>query len=1157
MSDTAYESLIANKLRPHMPDGIRVSPNDLTQSLFALQSAIVRWQLRMGRSACFADTGLGKSRISLEVARQVVAHTGQSVLIYAPLAVGPQTIEEGQAMGNVPVTQVRYPEQVTDGGPGIYVVNYDRFHLMESLPLGGLLLDESAILRDHTSKTREAMIAQAQGVPFRGAYTATPAPNDIVEIGNTAEFLGVSTRTEMLATYFVNSGKSGNDKWKLRGHATEAFWRWLASWAVFVRKPSDLGFSDEGYLLPPLEIRDVVVQCDTPPEGMLFATGLQDGIAGRSAVRKSTLDARIEAVARLVEAEPNESWILWTGLNSESDALEKRLAGITSVVRVEGKDSEEEKVERLRAFRHGEVKVLISKSRVAGAGLNLQVCARQAFVGMSDCYDETTEILTRRGWLTFGQLTNEDEVATANPESLAFEWQKPTHIVWEHYDGEMISFRGNHDSPRGLNRSFDLLVTPNHRMFARQCPVRYINGETQWHFMFARDLQEHYKRMKFRMASCCSGFVGQEAEFIEIPDNGCRLNTRSRNIERVPIEDFMALAGWYLSEGYCRPMDSAEAGRIVICQTEVHPEHRAEIISLLQRIGLHVNDGTKDITCYSKRLAGALLDWFGDNSNTMKIPTWVKDLAPKHLLILMDKLFKGDGCHKSGRGAHGWNHAHSYRTNSKQLADDVQEVCIKLGVRASVRYRSKPTTFSPMHHSYEVRLARLYTEPYIYSKPQSVDYSGMVGCVGVPNGTVIVRRNGIPVISGNSFADFYQSIRRSWRFGQTRPVHVYIVVSEAETAIVENVRRKEEEARKMSEAVVANTGDLNKAALEDAPEIVIPPGYITSRRGDGWLLHHGDCIEVMRTMEENSVDLSVFSPPFEDLYVYSDNARDLGNSTSEEFWGQFHFFVEGLLRVVKPGRIAAVHVAQLASTIVSDGVMGLKDFRGRTIDAFEAGGWVFHGDVPVRKDPQGQAIRTHAHALLFKSFEKDRTINRPALADYFLFFKKPGRNAVPVAGGLDRETWIRWANSVWTDIRESYTLNAAEAKGGNDSKHLCPLQLDAISRCVQLWSNPGEVVFTPFLGCGSEVYQALLDGRQAIGIELKPEYFRTACVNARRAEVARGQQSLFACAPETTAPTTTEIPPEWIREALGAVYRDITEAQKAAMELRAMLGEAA
>jgi DNA modification methylase len=283
--------------------------------------------------------------------------------------------------------------------------------------------------------------------------------------------------------------------------------------------------------------------------------------------------------------------------------------------------------------------------------------------------------------------------------------------------------------------------------------------------------------------------------------------------------------------------------------------------------------------------------------------------------------------------------------------------------------------------------------------------------------------------------------------------------------------------------------------------------------GDGWMISNQDCIDGLGTLAADSVDLSVYSPPFISLYTYTASERDMGNcANAAEFFEHFGFLARELLRVTKPGRLTCCHVQQVAAMLERDGYIGLKDFRGDTIRAFQQNGWIYHGEVCIDKDPQAQAIRTKAKGLLFVQMRKDSAWSRPALADYILIFRKPGENVVPIQPDITNEDWIHWARPIWYGIRESDTLHVAEARGEDDERHICPLQLGTIERCVRLWSNPGETVLSPFAGIGSEGYESVRLGRRFIGYELKPQYAEVAAKNLRAAEHAKAQGDLFSVA---------------------------------------------
>lgn len=290
-----------------------------------------------------------------------------------------------------------------------------------------------------------------------------------------------------------------------------------------------------------------------------------------------------------------------------------------------------------------------------------------------------------------------------------------------------------------------------------------------------------------------------------------------------------------------------------------------------------------------------------------------------------------------------------------------------------------------------------------------------------------------------------------------------------------------------------------------------PQPYVTDTAyGDNWTAMLGDSCERLAEVPDESVDLTVYSPPFASLFTYSPSDRDLGNSRDhDEFHEHYRYIVDELLRVTKPGRLCVVHCQQLATQKGRDGAIGLYDFRGDLIRTHTDAGWIFHGEVTIDKDPQAQAIRTKATSLMFVTLNRDSAMSRPAMADYLLMFRKHGDNAVPIKPECDNETWIEWARPVWFGIRETNTLNTAVARDDADERHICPLQLDLIERVIRLWSNRGETVLTPFLGIGSEAYTAVKLGRVGIGCELKPSYWRTAVGNLQRLEEEMSVPTLF------------------------------------------------
>lgn len=363
--------------------------------LFPFQRVLTEWALRRGRAAIFAATGLGKTRMEIEWASRVVGKTRGRVLILAPLAVAGQTVTESAKIGAY-VAHCRDGSEVRDG---ITVTNYDRLHRFDPTLFEGVVLDESSCIKHQDSKTLAAMLDVFSATPYRLSATATPAPNDYTELGTQAEFLGVATRSEMLAEYFVHDGGE-TQQWRLKGHAQRAYWQWVASWAALVRAPADLGFDDSGYDLPPIEITQHVIKADVADvlaTGRLFVAEAGD-LSERRDARRASLSKRVANCAAVVNAEPDESWVVWGDLNAETEALTKAIPG---AVEVRGPDSIDVKEDRLARFARGEIRVLVSKPSICGWGLNWQHCARMAFVGVTDSWEAYHQAI-RRVW-RFGQ----------------------------------------------------------------------------------------------------------------------------------------------------------------------------------------------------------------------------------------------------------------------------------------------------------------------------------------------------------------------------------------------------------------------------------------------------------------------------------------------------------------------------------------------------------------------------------------------------------------------------------------------------------------------------------------------------------------------------------------------------------------------------------
>lgn len=755
-----YHDFLKSKVIDHKPSGFEVDLNDLNPILFDWQKAIVKWALIKGKACLWEDCGLGKTPQQLEWAKHVYLETKEDVLILAPLAVSHQTKREGLKFGiNVNVCRSQ-----NDVKSGINITNYEILHKFDPEKFIGIVLDESSILKSYTGKYRNDIISAFNQTPYKLACTATPAPNDYMEIGNHSEFLNVLTRSEMLSSFFINDA-SDTGTWRLKGHAQHKFWEWICSWAIMINKPSDIGFEDNGFILPPIHYHEHIINHGKPLPGKLFVENASS-LSERRQARRSSLEDRCKKALEIIESNPNEPWLIWCDLNDESKMLSSL---IPNCVEVKGADSNEHKTDSLIGFSDGTIDRLCSKSRIAGWGMNFQRCPNAVFVGLSDSYEA-----------------------------------------------------------------------------------------------------------------------------------------------------------------------------------------------------------------------------------------------------------------------------------------------------------------------------------------------------------------------------FYQASRRIWRFGQKNEVHIHIVTADIEGSVLQNIKRKEDDFIRMRNEMVKNMADISKTELK-SKETNIVKYTPKSENGNGWTMYNGDCVEIIKSIPEESIHYSIFSPPFASLYTYSDSERDMGNcKTDEEFMEHFKFLLPELYRVLIPGRLVSIHCMNIPALKSKDGYIGIKDFRGDIIRCFTDTGWIFHSEVCIWKDPLIQAVRTKMLALAHKQISKDSSRCAMGFPDYIVTMRKPGTNPEPVSHGrgferyigemdepkaqknndartnkYSHEVWQRYASPVWFDIRQTNTLNIQAARSEKDEKHICPLQIDVIEKCLELWTNQGDMVLSPFAGIGSEGYVSLKIGRGFTGIELKKSYYEQAIRNLYQVENGGQQRKLF------------------------------------------------
>lgn len=416
-----YETFIESKKEIALPSGFNINREVINDGLFEFQKDIVRWALRRGRAAIFAGTGLGKTRMQIEWAMNVHRKTKGNVLILAPLAVAAQTVREGKEIGY----DIQLCRSQDDVKPGLNIANYEMLSHFDTDSFTGIVLDESSILKSFTGKVRTQIIESFANTPYRLACTATPAPNDYMELGNHSEFLGVMKRSEMLSMFFVHDG-GNTSKWRLKGHAENDFWRWVASWGVVLEKPSDLGYSDDGYLLPGLTIDDMVIDV----EGEYAKTLME-----RKKARRETVEERVQAAADIVNAS-DRPFLVWCDLNIESEMLAKAIPG---AVEVKGADKPAKKEQAMLDFETGKIRVLVTKPSIAGFGMNWQHCADMVFVGLSDSFEQVFQAIRR--CYRFGQTRPVNvHMITTTREGATAENIKRKETDFQNMVAEMVQY---------------------------------------------------------------------------------------------------------------------------------------------------------------------------------------------------------------------------------------------------------------------------------------------------------------------------------------------------------------------------------------------------------------------------------------------------------------------------------------------------------------------------------------------------------------------------------------------------------------------------------------------------------------------------------------------------------------------------------------------
>lgn len=906
-----YDNFVASKRLSTKYFGFEIEDNEVSDVLFDFQKVIVKWALKLGRAAIFADTGLGKTGMQLTWASHIAKKTNGNVLILAPLCVAHQTVNEGKKF-HIEVNYCRSQDQVKSG---VNITNYEMLKNFDVSTFTGIVLDESSILKSYMGKTKREIIEACQAVEYRLACTATPSPNDYLELGNHAEFLGIMPSNEMIMRFFQNDTMEAGT-YVLKAHAATKFWEWCATWSMCVSNPADLGFDGTSYILPHLHQEFIEVSTEGLPaaEGELFRTV----IINATSIHK---EGRITAERR-------SSVLVDLVLKSFNNDCAKTIKELNENQGQDGIQSP----------------ILQSESR--------KVQIESGNEGQKECSST-------------GTLRNELSIQGENKRtSKAVTNKKPR-------DEEIIETEEIRTdiTTMGADASKSELCMQDLRLF---------------------------------------GLDGQEQ----------------------------------FSIGGSLPQDKQSEGVIVhVLQSDARKSKRR----------------ARDIIECGTIFNEQWLIWCNSNYEQDEIDAKLKAAGISFVSV---------------RG--------SDKSEDKELKSDLW---------------------------IEGKVTCMVSKPSIFGFGMNFQHCRNMAFVGL----------------SYSYEDYYQAIRRCYRFGQKKQVNCYVMAADSERSILKIINEKEAKHHTMkAEMTKAISGaHLRKTLINDQPY----HGFV---EGEGFKLHHGDCVNVATKMESNSVGFSVYSPPFSNLYIYSDSEYDMGNSADDgQFMEHYSYLAEELYRITKPGRLTAIHCKDLPMYKGRDGAAGLRDFPGEIIKMYESKGWQYHSRVTIWKDPVIEMQRTKNHGLLYKQLCKDSAASRQGMADYMIvmrkwddeeqwesvtrdggerFFDYIGSSAhAPTAKDLvrarnDKErerlysiaVWQRYASPVWFDIDQTDVLNYQLARENNEERHICPLQLGLIERSIELWSNPGDLVFSPFTGIGSEGYVALKMGRKFEGAELKKSYFEIA-----------------------------------------------------------------
>lgn len=1024
--------------------------------------------------------------IQLEWAR----HFAGRVLIVAPLAVSNQTIEHGNRLG-LNVRRADGSECID--GDGIYITNYERIHRFVSIPLDAIVLDESSRLKSLDGKQRTLLIREFTRVPRRLCCTATPAPNDVTELCNHAEFLGAMARQEMLATFFVHDAddtRDGGGGWRLKGHAAEAMWRWMATWAVYVRSPEDLGYDPDGFLLPDLHVSDDVVPCNWRPPGQLFACSA-GGIGGRHAARRNTIDARVARAAELCHGK--HQCLVWCGLNDEGRKLKAALKD--DAVLIEGATADDAKCDMERDWRTGSVRVMITKASIFGFGLNWQHCHKMIFLGLGDSWEQYYQAI-RRCW-RFGQkhavdvrivLSDADGAVASNIRRKERDAATmAAGVVAAMKEEQMASVRGverkkdTYRTARDEGRGWVSLLGDNIEhiknvetgsvglsVFSPPFASLYTYSASDRDMGNCRNYDEFFKHF---------GYLVPELLRVTMP--GRRLACHVQQVTTTKVTH--GLIGWR--------------------------DFRADVVRLFVK-HRWVYDG--EVVIDKDPQAQAIRTKALRNGTPVLTP---KGWCAIESLSIGDQVIGSDGHPTRVTQVSPQGHRELYCVRF----NDGAEIACDAGHLWAVntewrRYRHLPPQVMPLHEMIE-RGIRNGRDRHCHEIPltSAVEFDCDLPrpldpyLLGVLLGDGGLTQHHITLTTEHEIVTKLQlpaGVRAVMRRDINGCVGQYGLSGLG---------------RGVTNPLTEQLRDFGLIGHKSKSKF-IPQPYLFASLDERWALLQGLLDSDGMVTADGSVRLSTSSSRLADDIQHL--VRSLGGIAKRR-------------SIATSFRSAAgERKSGLPSNLL---ILQLRDARcpfrlSRKVARWRPRRYAPHRQiVNIARAGSGEAtciaveasdglfvtdkfIVTHnSKQLLFVQKDRDSAWLRPAMADYILLFRHPREAVFPVKPGEDvnNEDWILWARPIWYDISESDTLGYREAREAQDEKHICPLQFGTIERCVRLWSNVGDLVLDPFMGIGSTGHVALNRGRRFLGIELKESYYSQAVLNLK---AATAQPSLFESA---------------------------------------------